>query len=105
MKRRKGSIVKSYKEYAEQYGLGIDIIRWVFRHIRVTRYIGTKLPCMKLGYKPLDWYLNPNQAEPYDLFTAFLEDATTTLFERKEPDHEAAWRKNRTPIARQIPLW
>ena len=71
----------------------------------IDRHPDTKLPCMKLGYKPMDWYLNPNQAEPYDLFTAFLEDATTTLFERKEPDHEPAWRKTRTPIARQIPLW
>ena len=43
--------MKSYKEYAEQYGLGIDIIRWVFRHIRVTRYIGTEPVGYRISFK------------------------------------------------------
>ena len=50
VKRRKGAIV-TYKEYAEQYGLGIDIIRWVFRHIRVTQYIGTEPVRYRISFK------------------------------------------------------
>lgn len=32
----KEETMKSYKTYAEEYGLDIEVVRWVFNHIRVT---------------------------------------------------------------------
>ena len=31
--------MKSYKTYAEEYGLDIEVVRWVFNHITVTRSV------------------------------------------------------------------
>ena len=39
--------MKSYKTYAEEYGLDIEVVRWVFNHIRVTRYVMSE----PIGYK------------------------------------------------------
>lgn len=45
--------MKSYKTYAEEYGLDIEVVRWVFNHIRVTRYVMSE----PLGYKIAFKYL------------------------------------------------
>lgn len=44
--------MKSYKAYAEEYGLDIEVIRWVF-NIRVTRYVMSE----PIGYKIAFTYL------------------------------------------------
>ena len=45
--------MKSYKTYAEEYGLDIEVIRWVFNHIRVTRYVLSEPIGYKIAFKYL----------------------------------------------------
>ena len=43
--------MKSYKTYAEEYGLDIEVVRWVFNHIRVTRYVMSEPIGYKIAFK------------------------------------------------------
>lgn len=45
--------MKSYKTYAEEYGLDIEVVRWVFNHIRVTRYVMSEPIGYKIAFKYL----------------------------------------------------
>lgn len=49
----KEKTMKSYKAYAEEYGLDIEVIRWVFNHIRVTRYVMSEPIGYKIAFKYL----------------------------------------------------
>ena len=45
--------MKSYKTYAEEYGLDIEVVRWVFNHIRVTQYVMSEPIGYKIAFKYL----------------------------------------------------
>lgn len=49
----KEKTMKSYKTYAEEYGLDIEVVRWVFNHIRVTRYVMSEPIGYKIAFKYL----------------------------------------------------
>lgn len=49
----KKETMKSYKTYAEEYGLDIEVVRWVFNHIRVTRYVMSEPIGYKIAFKYL----------------------------------------------------
>lgn len=49
----KEETMKSYKTYAEEYGLDIEVVRWVFNHIRVTRYVMSEPIGYKIAFKYL----------------------------------------------------
>lgn len=49
----KEKTMKSYKTYAEEYGLDIEVARWVFNHIRVTRYVMSEPIGYKIAFKYL----------------------------------------------------
>lgn len=49
----KEKTMKSYKTYAEEYGLDIEVVRWVFNHILVTRYVMSEPIGYKIAFKYL----------------------------------------------------
>ena len=49
----KEKAMKSYKTSAEEYGLDIEVVRWVFNHIRVTRYVMSEPIGYKIAFKYL----------------------------------------------------